>query len=440
MNDSIGSATPSTGRIAPPGERGGLYYGWVIVGISFTTMAFHMSATFSFSLFQVPLIEEFGWSRGALSGAFALSMGLYAICSPAAGSILERRGPRALIPWGTVAIGAGLLLGSRITSLWHAYIFLGVLIGLGLAMSGFVTHNALMPRWFYRHRGLATGIAVSGIGIGSFILMPAIERLIAHFGWRHAYLIFGGAMLLLVLPLKVVLLKNRPSDVGQNVDGASDAEASLLPKPPAAHSRKVGDVFRQVWGDRNFWVLMIIAFVIGLNNNSIWSQLQLFFVDARFGTAFGAFVFGLTGAIRIIGSVAMGWASDRMSRSRAQAISIFLSGAGVGVLLLVPHTDNGATLAFAFAAIYGFGVGGMSTCHVAMSAEAYGGRAFAVIMGLLEICFGLGGFIGPPMAGFLFDHTGSYLLPFGIVILFQTVALVACLFVYRSGLHQEPAS
>lgn len=444
MSDSSGS-TPNPGRTPPPGARGGPYYGWVIVGVSFVTMAFHMSATFSFSLFQVPLIEEFGWSRGALSGAFALSMGLYAICSPKAGSILERRGPRALIPWGTVAIASGLLLGALITSLWHAYIFIGVLIGIGLAMSGFVTHNALMPRWFYKHRGLATGVAVSGIGIGSFILMPAIERLIAHFGWRGAYLIFGGALLLLVLPLKLILLRNRPSDVGQNIDGASDAEAALLPKPPAAHSQEVGEVFRQVRGDKNFWALMLIAFVIGLNNNSIWSQLQLFFVDARFGTAFGAFVFGLTGAIRIIGSVAMGWASDRMARRRAQAVSVFLSGVGVGLLLLVPYVENGAPIAFAFAAIYGFGVGGMSTCHVAMSAEAYGGRAFGVIMGLLEICFGMGGFIGPPMAGFLFDYTGNYILPFGIVILFQTAALVACLFVYRRrgyrrGPQQAPVS
>ncbi|MDE0330551.1 MAG: MFS transporter [Nitrospinae bacterium] len=430
--DRSGGSTQASGHSARRGRTGGLYYGWVIVGVSFTTMAFHMAATFSFSLFQVPLIQEFGWSRGALGGAFALSMSLYAICSPTAGSLLERKGPRALIPWGSALIGAGLALGFFISSLWHAYIFIGVMIGIGLALSGFVTHNAILPRWFFRSRGLAAGIAISGIGIGSFILMPTIERIIAVFGWRYAYLIFGGSILLLLLPLKILLLRNNPSDVGQNIDGVSDAEAANIPKPTASHSQKVGAVFWQVKGERNFWALMILAFVIGLNNNSIWSQLQIFFVDAKFSTAFGAFVFGLTGAIRILGSVVLGWASDRIARKKAQAIALFLGGLGVLVLLSVPNMSYGAALAFSFAAIYGFGVGGMSTCYAAMCADAYAGRSFAVIMGLLEIAFGLGGFIGPPMAGFMFDFTGSYVLPFCIVVIFQAVALLVCQFVYST--------
>ena len=430
--DKSGGSTQASGHSARRGRTGGLYYGWVIVGVSFTTMAFHMAATFSFSLFQVPLIQEFGWSRGALGGAFALSMSLYAICSPTAGSLLERKGPRAMIPWGSALIGAGLALGFFISSLWHAYIFIGVMIGIGLALSGFVTHNAILPRWFFRNRGLAAGIAISGIGIGSFILMPTIERIIAVFGWRYAYLIFGGSILLLLLPLKILLLRNNPSDVGQNIDGVSDAEAAGIPKPTASHSQKVGAVFWQVKGERNFWALMILAFVIGLNNNSIWSQLQIFFVDANFSTAFGAFVFGLTGAIRILGSVVLGWASDHIARKKTQAIALFLGGLGVLILLSVPHMSYGVALAFSFAAIYGFGVGGMSTCYAAMCADAYAGRSFAVIMGLLEIAFGLGGFIGPPMAGFMFDFTGSYVLPFCIVVIFQAVALLVCQFVYST--------
>ena len=170
MSDS-GDSGSASGHSSRRGRTGSLYYGWVIVGVSFIAMAFHMAATFSFSLFQVPLIQEFGWGRGALGGAFAVCMSLYAICSPKAGSILERKGPRALIPWGSVSIGVGLALGFFISSLWHVYVFIGVMIGVGIAMSGFVTHSAIMPRWFFRNRGLAMGIALSGIGIGSLILM-----------------------------------------------------------------------------------------------------------------------------------------------------------------------------------------------------------------------------------------------------------------------------
>ena len=155
------------------------YYGWVIVALAFWTMAFTITARFSFAIYQVPLIAEFGWGRGALGGAYALMLAAYALFCPFVGSLFDRRGPRSVVPWGSALVGTGLTLSFFVSSLWHVYLFTGLFLGLGAAMSGFAVNSAMMPRWFQRGRGTATGIALSGSGIGILLLVPAIERLIA---------------------------------------------------------------------------------------------------------------------------------------------------------------------------------------------------------------------------------------------------------------------
>jgi MFS family permease len=406
------------------------YYGWLIVGISFLAMGFHNSARFSFAIFQVPLIEEFGWSRGALGGAFALMLGVYALAGPIAGSMFDKKGPRAIMPLGSILIGAGLITGYFASDLWHIYLLYGVFIGGGMSMSGFALHGALMPRWFQKKRGLATGIALAGGGVGILFFFPLIERLIAHLGWRMTYLIFGVAVLAVMVPLKFLILRNGPGDVGQHLDG--------LPPPPGAEDvaaetqerASMGKVFREVRGDRRFWALAFIVFCIGLNNNTIMSQLQLFMVDTKYGTATAALLFGGIGLVRMLGSTAMGWVSDVIGRPHTQALSALIAAAGLGILLTLPAMGASVPMGALFVFVYGFGVGGMSTCHSAMSADSFGGPNFGVIMGFLEICFGTGGVIGPPAAGFIFDRTGSYLVPFSAVIAGLIAISAVCLFAF----------
>ena len=169
-----------------PAKKPKFYYGWLIVWLSFFTLGFHVVTRFSFGIFQVPLLEEFGWSRGLLSGAFSLSMATYALGAPFAGSLLEKKGPRAIMPWGSVILGLTFILCYFVSSLWHLYILFGLFAGYGLSLSGFSTHSAIMPRWFVKKRGRATGIALSGIGIGILVLAPLhraahrVRRLALH--------------------------------------------------------------------------------------------------------------------------------------------------------------------------------------------------------------------------------------------------------------------
>ena len=362
------------------------YYGWVIVALAFWTMAFTITARFSFAIYQVPLIAEFGWGRGALGGAYALMLAAYALFCPFVGSLFDRRGPRSVVPWGSALVGTGLTLSFFVSSLWHVYLFTGLFLGLGAAMSGFAVNSAMMPRWFQRGRGTATGIALSGSGIGILLLVPAIERLIAGAGWRAAYLAFGLLVLVGFAPVLWLLLRDRPEDVGQSLDGLPPA-AGRPAAPGRGRAEPLLRVMAGVRGERNFWVLAVIVFFIGVNNNTVLSQLALYLTDAKFSTAFAALIFGSLGAIRMAGSMALGWASDRIGRRQAQAAAIAISAAGLAVLLLIPAMGSPAWMAWLFALVYGIGTGGMGTCHSAMAADSFGGRSFGAVMSLLEIAF-----------------------------------------------------
>jgi MFS family permease len=422
---------------SPNGEatRPRIFYGWVIVGLSFVTLAFHITARFSFAILQVPLIAEFGWGRGALGGAYALGMGIYALTNPLIGSLFEKYGPRAVMPWGSVLVGLGLTGGFFISSLWHVYFLTGVLIAFGTSLSGFSMHGALMPRWFQKRRGLATGIIFSGIGIGALLLSPIIERLIANFGWRAAYLFYGLAVILILIPAKFLLLRNQAQDVGQALDGLSSGTA-CNPAAPAGHTEAalgVSKVFRIIRGERHFWMLAAITFVIGLCNNTILSQLLLYFVDVKYGMAVAAIILGMAGFFRIGGSVVTGWLSDHLGRQHAMALAAVTTALGVLLLLLIPVFGVAPVPGYVFAVIFGFGTGGMSTCFSAMTADAFKGSSLATVMGILEIFYGAGGVIGPPLAGYAFDFMGSYTMPFSVIGL----SVLAVVFLTIFSFHPE---
>jgi len=408
------------------------YYGWIIVGLSFLTMAFHLTARFSFAIFQVDLIKEFGWTRGALGSVFALMMGLYALLSPFAGSLLDKFGPRAVVPWGSVLVGAGLIGGYFVSSLWHVYIFLGISIGLGTALSGFATHSAILPRWFRQKRGIATGIVLSGIGIGSLFLSPIIERLIAHFGWRIAYLIYGFFVLGILAPVNFIFLRDRPENMGQSMDGLPRPEEKAAPsKISTEESRSIGSVFSRVKNDKNFWVIAFLGFTIGFQTNTIQSHLQLYLVDTGHHTAAGAMVIGLVGLLHVTGSVFIGWISDRTGRPRAQAFSCILAILGIIILLNIRNLGYNPYPAYLFSLLYGLGTGGMSTSHSSMAGDCFGNRSFGTVMGMLSICYALGGVVGPPMAGFAFDISGSYFVPFTVVLSAMFASIFISLISYK---------
>ena len=167
------------------------YYGWIIVAVTFVTMAVGVNARTAFSLFFPPIISEFGWERGVTAGAFSFGFVVSGAVSPLIGRLMDRAGPRAVMELGVALMGGGLLLAPLTTQPWHLYLTIGVMVGAGSVCLGYSGQSLFLPNWFIRRRGLAMGIAFAGVGIGSVTLLPWVQFMIEQTGWRGAWSLLG---------------------------------------------------------------------------------------------------------------------------------------------------------------------------------------------------------------------------------------------------------
>src|SRR6267142_4452216 len=194
------------------------FYGWVVVAVVFVTMGVGINARTAFSLLFPPILDEFGWERGVIAGAFSFGFLVSAALSPSLGRLMDRRGPRVVIELGVLLIGLGMLLATVVTRPWHLYATLGVMVGGGSVCIGYTGQSLFLPNWFVRRRGLALSLAFSGVGVCSIVLLPWLQALIARAGWRAACWALAFLVLGVLAPLNLVL-KRRPQDVGLQPDG-----------------------------------------------------------------------------------------------------------------------------------------------------------------------------------------------------------------------------
>ncbi|MBI3091871.1 MAG: MFS transporter [Candidatus Tectomicrobia bacterium] len=410
-----------------------LYYGWIIVGVSFVCFALAVGARFSFSIFYVALLKDFGWSRGSTAGAYSLGMVVYALSSPLVGGLFDRFGPRGLFPLGALLLGLGLVLSSRIDAVWHLYVLQGFVIAFGISALGFGPNAAYIARWFRRRLGTANGIAIAGIGVGLLFLGPGIQWVIERYDWRTAYLLFGLLIPLLLVPLSLIFQRSRPEAMGLAVDGAPPAES------PAASSSDIaspaGDAsppFASIARSRDFQLMFPVAMVIGFTNNLMMIHAVAHMVDVGYTPMLAATSLGLVNIMRTCGSLLGGYASDRVGRRRAYLLGSACSAAGV---LLFMNIHLGITVLYAFLLCYGIGLGALSPIYGALISDIAPGRRLGFIMGLFEIVYGLSGAFGAWFAGMLFDRWRSYTVPFLIVL---AAMGIACLCIVAMG--RAPAS
>ena len=210
------------------------FYGWLIVVVTFVTMAIGVTARTSFSLLFPPIIEEFGWERGITAGAFSFGFLVSGVLSPLIGRMMDRHGPRAVMELGVILMGGGMLLAPLTTEPWHLYLTIGVLVGGGSVCLGYSGQSLFLPNWFVRRRGIAISIAASGNYIAGTIWPPILQAMIASIGWRQAYMIVGVVCVVTMLPL-VLTLRRRPAvhALDQMGAAATAAQGSLGISPNA---------------------------------------------------------------------------------------------------------------------------------------------------------------------------------------------------------------
>ena len=406
------------------------YYGWIIVMVALVSMAFWIGIRTSFSVFYVALLEEFSWNRGDSAGAQSLALITYTLLAPLVGWLIDRFGPRRVIVPGILVLVMGLVMCATIKSLTQFYIYYGVFMGSGITCIGIISYSAILAHWFQKKRGLASGIAVSGMGLGTFLFLPLTQFFIHAVGWRTTFLITAGLALLIVLPLNALFLKHKPQEIDQQVDG-SDSRSLPISRDAkldgAVHNPN--DSFRHVIRTFSFWSLMAFPFLVVIGIYITLVHNVQFMVDQGISKMTAAWIFAMVGIISCVFRIFWGWLSDRWGREKTFTLGVLCACFGVGSLILLEATGVRMFI-YSFLILFGVGWGVTAPMFMAVSADLFKGKAFGFIYGLVEAGIGFGGALGAWIAGLIFDHTSSYQWAFILAI---SGMVCSCFFVWMAA-------
>jgi predicted MFS family arabinose efflux permease len=364
------------------------YDGWQVAAAAFVgvMVSFAPIVPYTFSLFLDPLHAAFGWHREAISGTFALAAITVALVSPGIGALLDRFAPRRIILPAifvfALALASLSTLGPNITRFYVTYFVIG-LVANGTAQ---FAYTRTILTWFRKHRGFALALILTGSGVGSILIPPLTQWVIAHHGWRDAYLMLGG-IALLGLPMTALLVRNRPMQE-QRLD------ASL------ASGATVGAALRSA----PFWILASIIMLSAFSENGLVTNLAAMLTEHGITPQAAALALSVRGGSGIIGRLCTGFLIDRFPAQRIQTFILLLSAAGTCILAF----SGTSALSLLGAALLGIGLGSEADVAPYLLARYFGRKHFSVLYGLTWTAYAIGGATGPMVIGHLYDKTGSY--------------------------------
>ena len=388
-------------------ENTGRYYGWVIVGLTFFTMAIGGSIVGTFPVFYVAFLDEFGWSRADTALAFSFSMATFAISAGVIGAMVDRWGPRVIIPTGITILGVGLVLMSMVSSLPTLYFFYGGIVALGVTMFGFIPTSTVVSQWFVRRRSVAMGISLSGRSCGGIVMVPFSAYLIATFGWRAAYVLLAIGIIVLLVPLNVFLHRRR-TDVTEPRRGDDLGSSWTL---------------KEALSDSVFWLLFLAGIFNGVGFSVVGVHQAAHMVDVGMSTMKAASLIGGLAVIRALGGILGGWVGDRIGRTRTFYLLSVIAMSGV--FLLMNLSEHRVWLGYAYVLVYGIGAGARGAIFVSIKADIFAGNNFGRILGFSQMGGGLASAVGPWLAGYFFDLWRSYYWAFILVLAVQVLSLIA---------------
>lgn len=372
--------------------QGRFYYGWYVVAAAFTVMLVGFAAAYSFSAFFPALQQEFNASRASISLVFSVGGALYFWVGAISGPLSDRFGPRWVCLFGFCALGAGLTAAGLAPSLAVVYLGFGLGIGLGVGFTYVPAVGAVQP-WFLRRRGFASGLAVSGIGVGTLIGPLLASALIGAIGWRETFIALGLGAAVAGGAVSLVL-ENDP----ERRPGGMRDEAG------AAGAAPVSIGLRDALRTRPFLLLYASAACLSFALFVPFVHLVPYALDHGFSVATGALVLGLVGIGSTVGRFLVGSVADRYGRLEVYVCCF----GGVAMTFFVWLLASELVLLGIFAFVFGTFYGGFVALAPSVTVDYFGPGAAASIIGFFYSSVGVGTLLGPPFAGYVFDRLGGY--------------------------------
>ncbi len=386
---------------APSGSGiSGLLNQYSVVVACFLTVMAGALAFVSYGIFFTPISTQFGWTHTETSGAFSLMMTVGGVLGIFAGRLGDKFGQRLVIVVCGVFESASYLLLSQLTALWQLYVFYGILTGIGLASVAPLT--TLLTRYYGGKRGLMTGIALAGAGVGGTTAPPVALFFISNYGWQAAFLVMGGIILFITIIIALLMYRTK----------------KLIPMaaqkgniPEIAVSPAAGMNIKKALRTGNFWIFGFIVFFSGMIQQSVSVHLVPAASDLGLTIAMATAVLSVVNLSNMCASLTMGIVMDRLGSLATLAISLACSAAGMFFLLGVHQTGS----FYLFGALFGLGWGIVSLSRPIIVADLFGLRSHGEITGAIVLFYSIGGMLGPTLAGYIYDLNLNYQFAFILV-------------------------
>lgn len=395
-----------------------MFYGWWIVSASFVIALYVGGVVFyGFTAIFEPIAHELGWSYTQISLAASLRGLELGLLAPLSGILVDRWGPRRLIFSGGITTAAGLFLLSRTMSLSTFYGAFA-LITIGMSCCTTTVLMTAIANWFRKKVGIASGIAVSGFGF-SGLIVPLIVRLIETYEWRMTIIILALGMLATVLPLSL-LFRHKPEQYGYLPDGYIEAPVRLDNVTVVPPTVKAGANVKQILKNSIFWRIALAFMFHFMLVNATVTHVMPYLSSIGINRARSSLVATAVPLMSIGGRLGLGWLGDKIDRRWIIAGGFTLMG--FGLLCFGLASNIGAWLLVPFLILFGIGYGGCSALRPSLAMKYFGRTNFGTVFGLIIGINTLGGIVGPPLAGWVYDNFGNYQ---GIWLIFAGIPVAA---------------
>jgi MFS family permease len=395
-----------------------VFYGWwVVAGFSFMTFI-STGIRHAVGPFLKPIVADLQLDRASFSIVIAVSLFLYGVFGPLVGLALDRFGARLTASVGTILLVASLVLTAQVRSYWEFAVVYGVILPLGLAVTGPVMASGVVARWFNKRRGTALSLLGSASMTGMSLLVPLVTWLILTGGWRTAYVAIAGLVLCAILPVALWVIRESPEQMGLTPDGAPvDAKSASA----SSRERVSATTAMQTLA---FWQLAGSFFTCGFSMSLLSAHGIPMLTDHGYTPMFASWAFGVLGGSAIGCTVLLGTLSDRFGRRPV------LAGIYAGRVLIFSGffliRDNPAAIIIV-AVLGGITMAGTGSMTSALTADIWGRFSVSPVLGVIFLVHQTGAAIGSSLAGALFEATGGYGAAFAVACVFLTCAAVVAL-------------
>ncbi len=418
------SATP------PP-----FFYGWAIVGCSFTVLSAAYGIQFSYGVFMPEISAELGWGRTSLSLAYSVYVFVYSALGIVAGMSTDRWGPRLVVGVGGVLLGSGVMLLSQMHALWQLHLFLGGIAALGMS-AVFVPCNATVVRWFVRRRGLALSMSTSGASFGNCFIPPLAALLMTTYGWRTSYLLLGLGGLAIITLCACFIVRD-PERLGLRPDGIRPVplSAEAPSGPRVAHHRHGAWTLASARRTVSFWMLVAVFTMTWLVVFMPLVHIVPFAIDLGVSQVTAATLISVIGLAGFSGRLITGPLSDRYGRLLTLGTCLTLESVAFFGLAI----SSSLSLLYPSVALFGLSYGGTTALFPAIIGDFYGRLAVGAIVGFIFSLAGSMAAFGPMAAGYLYDVYGSYDLAFLMSAFFNLFGAILLCFVKKPATPPQAA-